>query len=124
MQPVNLRYASSVLFQITLNIKNLIRQLCSPRLHAPDLPGILGNSSVRAELACNHHHHYRHLITIIIIIIITVLTAAGYVVDGHLRPARLVPVHRGHHVLAADVGLHTGNGKYLLPALKIFASDC
>ena len=56
--------------------------------------------------------------------IITVLTAAGYVVDGHLCPARLVPVHRGHHVLAADVGLHTGNGKYLLPALKIFASDC
>ena len=58
---------------------------------------------------------------IIIIIIITVLTAAGDIVDGHLGPARLVPVHRGHHVLAADVGLH--RGKYLLAAVKIFASD-
>ena len=78
-----------------------VGQLLVARLHAPDFPSVLRDGSIRAELA-----------------------AAGDVVDGHLGPARLVPVHRGHHVLAADVGLHTGNGKYLLPALKIFASDC
>ena len=52
-----------------------------PWLHPPDLPGVLRDGPVRAELA-----------------------ATGDVVDGHLRPLRVVPVGGAHLFLAGDVG--------------------
>ena len=52
-----------------------------PWLHPPDLPGVLRDGPVRAELA-----------------------AAGDVVDGHLGPLGLVPVGEAHLFLAGDVG--------------------
>ena len=59
-----------------------------PWLHPPDLPGVLRNGPVRAELA-----------------------TASDVVNGHLGPPGLVPVGPADLLLAGDVGLVVCQGE-------------
>ena len=80
-----------------------VRQLLIAWLHAPDLPGILGNGP-------DNDCHWSPLIGQLLPVRAE-LAAGGNVVNGHLCPLGRVPVDHAHHVLAGDVGLVVRQGQ-------------
>ena len=86
-----------------------VRQLLIAWLHAPDLPGILGNGP---DNGCHWSvpQQYPSLIGQLLPVRAE-LAAGGNVVNGHLCPLGRVPVDQAHHVLAGDVGLVVRQGQ-------------
>ena len=80
-----------------------VRQLLIAWLHAPDLPGILGNGP---DNGCHWSVPQQNPPLIGQLLPVRAeLAAAGNVVYGHLCPLGGVPVHGASHVLAGDVRL-------------------